>query len=275
MPESERFNFAQQGSTANYAESARGAYMAFFDSNIQPDWVHIDHVEEYAVAYLPYPVMLSRKSADKLRAYVEKGGFLISEGLPAYFGDLAHAGQTQPNYNLDTLFGAREADVEFTPDLLENLTWTMGGRTLGGRFFRQVYRTAGGKEAGRYGDGGVAAVEHSAGKGRTMLMGTFPAASYFRKQQAGTREAFRALLPNRQRVTVSDPAVIARLHEGTGGTVLWVMNPARQAKTVTAEVAGGPWRSARDLWGQTRPEVKGSAITVTVPERDGAVLKLE
>ena len=47
VPESERFNFAQQGNTSYYAESARGAYMAFFDSNIQPDWVHIDHISEY------------------------------------------------------------------------------------------------------------------------------------------------------------------------------------------------------------------------------------
>jgi len=120
-PESERFNFAQQGNTANYAASARGAYEAFFDSNIQPDWVHIDNIDEYPVVYLPYPVMLTAKDAGKLRAYVQNGGTLISEGLPAYFGDGAHAGATQPNLGLAEVFGAVEADVDFTPDLLENL----------------------------------------------------------------------------------------------------------------------------------------------------------
>ena len=93
-PESERFNFAQQGNTSNYAASARGAYMAFFDSNIQPDWVHIDNIDEYPAVYLPYPVMLTEKSAAHLRAYVQNGGTLISEGLPGYFGDGAHAGDT-------------------------------------------------------------------------------------------------------------------------------------------------------------------------------------
>ena len=39
VPESEIFNFVQQGSTKHYAESARGAYQAFFDSNIQADFV--------------------------------------------------------------------------------------------------------------------------------------------------------------------------------------------------------------------------------------------
>ena len=61
VPESERFNFAQQGNTSNYSQSARGAYMAFFDSNIQPDWVHIDDIAHYPVVYLPYPVMLFAK----------------------------------------------------------------------------------------------------------------------------------------------------------------------------------------------------------------------
>ena len=147
-PESERFNFAQQGNTSNYAESARGAYMAFFDSNIQPDWVHIDNIDEYPAVYLPYPVMLTRKTADHLRAYVQNGGLLISEGLPAYFGDGAHAGEQQPNLGLAEVFGASEADVEFTPDLLENLTVKMGSRTIGGRYFKQVYRAAGGARSG-------------------------------------------------------------------------------------------------------------------------------
>src|SRR4029079_9394996 len=63
VPESERFNFAQQGNTSNYAASARGAYEAFFDSNIQSDWVHIDNIDEYSTVYLPYPVMLTQKTA--------------------------------------------------------------------------------------------------------------------------------------------------------------------------------------------------------------------
>ena len=48
------------------AESARGAYQGFFDSNIQPDFVHINHVNEYPLVYLPYPVMLKQETAQKL-----------------------------------------------------------------------------------------------------------------------------------------------------------------------------------------------------------------
>ncbi|MBK5293100.1 MAG: beta-galactosidase [Acidobacteriia bacterium] len=274
VPESERFNFAQQGNTSNYAESARGAYMAFFDSNIQPDWVHIDHIAEYPAVYLPYPVMLSRKTAGQLRAYVENGGFLI-RGLPAYFGDAGRVGQKQPNYGLSEVFGTAEADVEFTPDLLEKLTWRLYDVTVGGRFYKQAYQPSTGKAIGWYQDGSVAAVENRFGKGRTVLMGTFPAASYFRNQQAGTRQAFQKLLPQPQRLRVTDASVIARLHEGGGGTVLWVMNPARQAKPVSVQLNAGSWRKATDLWGNVRAEVKGSVLSMTVPERDAAVLRLE
>jgi len=78
--------------------------MAFFDSNVQPDWVHIDNINEYPSVYLPYPVMLAEKSAGRLRPYVENGGVLISEGLPAYFGDGGHAGAGQPNLGLTRVF---------------------------------------------------------------------------------------------------------------------------------------------------------------------------
>jgi len=97
------------------------AYQAFFDSNIQPDFVALDNIGEYKIVYLPYPVMLKQETVAKLRSFVEQGGMLISEGLPAYFGDHGHVGAVQPNYGLDEVFGARESFVQFTPDISNDL----------------------------------------------------------------------------------------------------------------------------------------------------------
>ena len=97
-PESEIFNYVQQEDTSFYSQSMRGAYQAFFDSGIQPDFVALDDLSLYKIVYLPYPVMLKEETAAKLRKYVEQGGTLVSEGLPAYFGDHGHVGTTQPNY---------------------------------------------------------------------------------------------------------------------------------------------------------------------------------
>jgi beta-galactosidase len=274
VPEAERFNFAQQGNTSNYSDSARGAYMAFFDSNVQPDWVHIDNIGEYGTAYLPYPVMLTRESAAKLRQFVEGGGTLISEGVPGYFGEGGHAGAVQPNAALAEVFGAAETDVEFTPDLLEKLSIRMGAGTMGGRLFKETFRPTTGKAAGWYGDGAVAAVENRFGKGRTVLIGTFPGAAYFRNQNEEWRRAFRALMPGGQHATVSNPAVIARLHEGAGGTVLWVVNPTRKAQAASVTLDRGPWTSGKDVWSNLPVRVSGSTVAVEIPARDAAVIQL-
>jgi len=196
--------------------------------------------------------MLTAKSAAHLRSYVENGGVLVSEGLPGYFGDGAHAGATQPNLGLADVFGAAEADVDFTPDLLENLTVRVGNRTIGGRYFKQVYRPTTGKATGSYADNAVAAVENRIGKGRTVLIGTFPGAAYFKKPTAEWRAWFASLLPAKQRIQVNDTKVTARLHEGGGGPVLWIVNPTREARSVGATVDGAAWKSGEDVWGGAR-----------------------
>lgn len=278
VPESERFNYAQQGDTKFYAESTAGAYIAFFDSNIQADYVHIDNISEYSVVYLPYPVALSKATVAKLRSYVEQGGYLISEGLPGYFDQNGHAGQKQPNLGLDEVFGARETDVEFTPDLLDDLTFRAGNQQVRGRIFRQVYEPAGGTAAGWYSNGGVAAVEHSYGKGRTYLIGTFPGAAYFRKRDQPTGSFFRSFLDwakHPQHVATSDNSLKARLHTGLGGTYLWVINPNRAEKTVSVTLSQGQWKSVRRVWGEGAVGIEGRTVKVRVDERDAAVLRLE
>ena len=130
------------------------------------------------------------------------------------------SGATQPNLGLAEVFGAAEADVDFTPDLLENLKLRVVGHEIGGRYFKQVYRPTTGKAIGTYADGSVAGVENHFGKGRTILIGTFPGAAYFKKPNADARAVFQSFLDGKQRLTVSDSAFQARLHEGSGAAVL-------------------------------------------------------
>ena len=85
--------------------------------------------------------MLKQETVAKLRSYVEQGGTLMSEGLPAYFGDHGHVGTVQPNYGLDEVFGARESYVEFTPDISNDLMLEVKGSKIYGRYFRQDYES--------------------------------------------------------------------------------------------------------------------------------------
>jgi beta-galactosidase len=278
IPESELFNYVQQGETAYYAQSIKGAYQAFFDQNILADFVALENIDEYKLIYLAYPVMLKRETADRLKKYVENGGTLLCEGLPAYFGDFGHVGTVQPNYGLDQLFGAREKYVEFDPDLSEQLLFEVKGSKIYGRYFRQDYDLEGGKAAGQYTNGNIAAVENSFGKGRTLLMGSFPGAGYYLHHGAATRELFASLLKLAgltPQVTIDDPAVQARLHEGAGGTHIWVTNPTRESKQVTVSVAGDELLSAaEDVWGDAHITLAGRQLTMTVPPRDAVVVML-
>lgn len=280
VPESEIFNYAQQGGTHHYAESMRGAYQAFFDSNIQADWVHIDHIQEYRLVYLPYPVMLTEATARKLSDYVEQGGYLISEGLPAYFGDRGRVGTLQPNLGLDKLFGAKESYVEFTPDLLDHLTLNVRGHSIHGRFFLQEYTAAGGRPVGTYENGRIAAIENSYGRGKTLLVGSFPGAGYYLHHAPETKAFLAGLLEwanLEQQVGSSDPLVKARLHTGPGGTYLWVINSTRTARRVTISLSSkfGTFKTAEDLWHEQKVSLTTNAIEVHVADRDAAVIHLK
>src|SRR5579863_5212895 len=272
LQEADDFNSVQSGGSGGragsaagaYAESVQGAYQAFFDSNIQADFVSIDNIGEYPVIYLPYPEMLKKSTADKLRDYVAKGGKLISEGCPGYFGDGGTVGTVQPNLGLDQLFGARETYVQFTPDLLDRLTLTVRDKQIGGGYFLQEYKLAGGQAVGQYANGHIAAVEHTSGSGKTLLIGTFPGGSYYRNHSSATREFFVGLLAwagVQPLVQSSDSQVKARLHEGAGGTYLWVVNPTRTPKTVKISLPS-PFQQAVELWQESsHPGVTGNTLT--------------
>jgi beta-galactosidase len=262
----------------NYVQSAQGAYQAFFDSNIQADFVSIDDIGKYPVIYLPYPEMLLKSTADKLRAYVSGGGKLISEGCPGYFGDGGTVGTIQPNMGLDQLFGARESYVQFTPDLLTKLTLSVRDKQIPGQYFLQEYQLAGGQAAGQFANGHIAAVEHTTGAGKTLLIGTFPGGGYFRGHAPATREFFAGLLDwagARQQVRSSDPEIKARLHTGPGGAYLWVVNPTRTSKTVKITLPS-TFQKATELWQESNtPSVTGDTVTTSVGDRDAAVIRLE
>ncbi len=280
VPESETFNYVQQGSTDFYSQSVRGAYQAFFDSNIQPDFVALDNISEYKIIYLPYPVMLTNETVTKLRNYVEQGGTLVSEGLPGYFGDHGQVGAVQPNYGLDEIFGARESYVEFDPDISNDLMLDVKGSKIYGRYFRQDYELHGGNAVGHYSNGAVAAVEHTFGQGRTLLMGSFPGAGYYLHHAAGTKDLFAglpAMAGLTPQVTIDDKSVQARLHQGAGGTYLWITNQMRNARSVKVGIASsaGNFTSGEDLWGKQPVTLNGQQIAVTIPGRDAAVIALK
>ena len=257
-----------------YREAMWGAYRGFFDNGIQADWVHIDDIAEYDAIYAPYPIMLTTEHAAVLKKWVEKGGKLISEATPGYFGDRGHVGTVQPNNGLDEMFGAREAEVEFMPDLGDRISFALDGKSVKGGGFLQAYTLTTGRERGRFSDGRLAVVESRFGQGHTLLVGTHPGVAYFKTSNADNlryfAEAF-AWTGKTQHVKVSDNSVQARLHEGPDGRVLWVLNPTREAKTVTVKLGKGGALGATH-WANDGASASGESVTV--PPRDLVIVRI-
>jgi beta-galactosidase len=264
----------------SYSSSARGAYAAFFDSAIQADYVRIENIDEYDLLYLPYPLMMSEANARALMGWVERGGSLVSEACPGYFNTRGHVGTTQPAQGWDRVFGAREEYVEFTPDLLASLRFEAGGvKGVAGGINLQTYRLQGGTAAGRFEDGRIAAVDHRHGNGRTRLVGTHPGAGYFKSKDAATRQFFAGLLAwaGKQPHLRRTGSAVVRLHDGPGGTYLWIVNNQAAAQELDVTL-GARWpRPAKVemLWGERPVEIRGDKLHATVAPLDAIVARLE
>jgi beta-galactosidase len=223
--------------------------------------------------------MLSQETANRLKAWVAGGGTLVAEGCPGYFDERAHAGPTQPNLGLDDLFGVAESYVEFTPDLLGDLQFNLSGIPVRGGIFMQAYRPTTGTPVGWYDDGRVAAVENAYGQGKTRLLGTMCGAGYAAHPNDRVPALFADVLRfagQRQHVISSDPRVKARIHDGPGGTYLWVANPDRRPLPVRLVLSQewGPFSAAHSHWG-VEATVDGRTITLEIGARDFSILRLE
>jgi beta-galactosidase len=286
VPESQVHTYALRRTAEPYAKSMQGVYQGFFDRNIQADWVHIDDIRDWDTLYLPYPVMLSSKTIAALKEWVKAGGTLIAEGCPAYFGDRVHVCPVQPGYGTDELFGAKEGYVEFTPDILGDLTLTVAGDRIWGGEYLQCYIPTTGEAVGWYDDGRIAAVDNSYGKGKTRLIGTMPGYGYSvhggdkgnynppNKAETSFFEGVLKFAGRAPHVRVSDPRLVARLQEGSGGTYLWIAHPRRQVLPAQVELSGGKYRGAEMVLGPAAAW-KDGRLSVNVPARYVIIYELK
>lgn len=269
--------------SGTYYQAATGAYRAFFDSGFATDFVHIDDLGAGRdLLYLPFPALLKDSSVDALVEWVRAGGTLVSEGCPGYFGDHGRAAPVQPRGALADLFGVREADVEFTPDLtVADVVVDCGDHRVRGGGFRQAYETTTGTAVGHYADGSVAMVDNRYGDGRAVLIGTHPGVGYSVHADPASQAWYAALLERFGRAprwVASEPRIIVRESEGTGGRFLWVLNPTRS--DVEAVVTPGGGRSLSEEVSVHRGgpdavlEATSSGVRVRVSRRDALVLRL-
>jgi hypothetical protein len=179
-----------------------------------------------------------------LREYVRRGGHLAAEARAGWNSEKGRASDIIPGMGLHEVFGAREAAVETVRGGRTALVFD-GGRKVPAWWFREVLEPLGGRAVAHFEDGAVAAVESAFGKGKALLIGSYPAAAYYTIPSEEARQWFVSLLDwaGVRKPLEAEGGVEARWLEAGAARIVFVFNHESGAKTVRLRwTEGGRWR---------------------------------
>src|SRR5581483_3552575 len=64
--------------------------------------------DQYKIVFVPYPVMLSKQTAEAIKRFVANGGTAVAEARLAWNDERGFASDVIPGFGLDQVFGTRE-----------------------------------------------------------------------------------------------------------------------------------------------------------------------
>ena len=185
--------------------SLMGLHRAFFEQQIPVDFVHPadvagDRVGQYKILFLPFPVMLSRDVAQGVARFVENGGTAVAEARLAWNDERGFSSDVVPGAGLAEVFGAREKVIQpaetpqFVIDAAADLPGLAPRQAVSAEAFEEdLEPRPGARVLARFPNGAPAIVENSHGRGKAILIGSFPALAYQRQHDASIKRLFIAL----------------------------------------------------------------------------------
>jgi beta-galactosidase len=279
LEDSQFFCYSFYDSTDYYSLAYQGAYEAFIDAGIQADPILLQHIDDYKILYVPFPVSLSDEAVERLISWVEAGGTLITEACFGYFSSYGHAYANQPSRNIEKLIGAAQDTVHFGPDVWHKMEFSSKYGLCGGGVFRQSYVPNSGKAVAWYNDNQIAAVENTLGKGKVRIVGTMAGYGYKLNPKREYLSFFASVLPFAGEVplvrTNYNSGLIVRIWANEKDTFLWCLNPREYAQNAILEPSGKylEIKAMETIRGEAA-KLNGGLIHCNVPGRDAVVYKL-
>ena len=188
-------------------------------------------------------------------------------------------GEIQPHQGLHKLFGARQANVEFMPDIDSPYHLNEDGISFIGGGYKQEYSLDGGTAIGWYKDGSVAVVHNSYKKGQTILVGSHPSI-HCQEHSGGVNisffeEIFR-LTRLEQHIRLSNDSVQARIQEKGNNRYVWIINPTRDPQQSSVKISSsfGEIQSLTPFWNEVYPQVSDNSFDLEIPGRDAVIFEL-
>ncbi len=163
-----------------YKLSLHGSYTLFWHNHIPVDWLSSQEMEElnrYKLIYLPAPYVVDKSMAEKLTQFVKKGGCLVSESSIGLRAENTWVSLSNPGFGLEHVFGCKEERRLVINEPRTFSTDRYGMKVPVTRMMTWL-SPDGAEILGSWEDGGPALTSHNYGKGKAILIGMYPGASY-------------------------------------------------------------------------------------------------
>jgi beta-galactosidase len=249
----------------NLSESLQGIHRAFFERNVPVDFLHVrdlgtPRAAGYKLIIAPYPVMMSQPHVQALADFVREGGALFTEARCGWVDEKGFSSPIIPGGGLHEILGCRETEltplaktgvIEITATD-EAFPLLKPGDKLDSLFFEEAFDVFGpsSRIVAKFPDGRPAVVAAPFGKGRAIIVGSFPGSAYhhFRnpnngKLFAGLAEWLKIAPAVRVTAAAPDAVVEGRLLQGDGYALLFGFNRGEKAVTAKFGVKTAPARS--------------------------------
>jgi beta-galactosidase len=249
-------SFTGEGQTVgvnNLSESLQGIHRAFFEKGIPVDFLHVHDLGTpraagYKLIIAPYPVQMSQPHVRKLIDFIREGGTLVTEARCGWVDEKGSSSPVIPGAGLSDALGCREIELLPIPKTStikvkvahESIPLLKVGDTLDALFFEESFDVFGkdSRVLAEFSDGRPAIVYAPSGKGKVMIVGSFPGSAYHHFKNPANGKFFAGLaewlkIQKPVEVTTAEPGSVieGRVLEGADYKILFGFNRGDRAAT--------------------------------------------
>jgi len=278
---------------AALSQSLIGYFQTFANHNIPVDFIHREHLEnrdfsQYKLIVIPYPIMFTREAASGLRAFVENGGYVLTEARMGWNDDRGYASEIIPGLGMHDIFGVRENEIKMRESIEFTVTDenhpAMQGLEKGSKLMGSLYVESLSmldnkdvKILATTEEGQPAIVSTLYGKGESMLVGTYMGMANFQEFNSNNDKFFINLLNwaniERPFTTSLDgrtsDQVEVRLQDTKNGYLVFIINHSVRSEEIDINLtmsSDGVY-TLRDVINENRKKVKCSNNKLNISAR--------
>ena len=194
-PENQIFAWASTGNEKTATDSLLGYHRALYERNYIVDFIHPiefekDILNNYKVLVIPFPYVINKTIAGKIKRWVENGGVLISESYTAGWNiENGHHEKVVPGYGLDKVFKIKQSLVEPADKGVVNikmdkdLPFIKKNENVTGALIKETFVNHGAQVLASFDCDKAAITLSKFGKGKAIQIGSYVALEYHRKRE--------------------------------------------------------------------------------------------